>query len=322
MVSRGYVDWRPQRAGQPHYWMSLIMSPPGTLRNYSVRLMLRPRNGLAAWANAFQSQPPTTTTTAMSTTMPTRLRDESLWPVPLQHWIPDSMSRQHRERTRKGQFSPFVLSTGRSTYMTADDGMLFYLGTSSNWSFARRILSITHEHLFGRPLPAKDLLFDGCVYELDWDGSRTSAGPQAPVLPALDHAIYLINAVKFHCGQIFHLFDDGEIMPTLYEFYNDPSPGSVTEELWYVHLLLILAFGKAFTCKQSQSKKAPGDDMFIKAVALLPSEIMLWRRPLQSCEVLCCIALYLQCLDCRIAAHNYVCPARIPYTSIPQLPWS
>lgn len=215
-----------------------------------------------------------------------------------------------------------LLSTGRSTYMTADDGMLFYLGTSSNWSFARRIFSITHEHLFGRPLPAKDLLFDGCVYELDWDGSRTSAGPQAPVLPALDHAIYLINAVKFHCGQIFHLFDDGEIMPTLYEFYNDPSPGSVTEELWYVHLLLVLAFGKAFTCKQSQSKKAPGDDMFIKAVALLPSEIMLWRRPLQSCEVLCCIALYLQCLDCRIAAHNYVCPARIPHTTIPQLPWS
>lgn len=207
-----------------------------------------------------------------------------------------------------------LLSTGRSTYMTADDGMLFYLGTSSNWSFARKILSLTHEHLFGRPLPAKNLLFDGCVYELDWDGSRTSAGPRTPVLPALDHAIYLINAVQFHCGQLYHIFDSEEFMPTLYEFYNKPSPGSVTEELWYVHLLLILAFGKAFTSKKSQGKRAPGGDMFTKALSLLPSEIMLWRHPLQSCEVLCCIALYLQCLDCRIAAHNYVCPPLRPCT--------
>ncbi|KAJ4413402.1 hypothetical protein N0V82_008571 [Gnomoniopsis sp. IMI 355080] len=150
-----------------------------------------------------------------------------------------------------------LLSTGRSTYMTAEDGMQFYLGTSSNWSFTRKILSMTHEQVFGSPLPAKDLLFDGCVYELDWDGSRTSAGPESPVLPTLDHAIYLINAVKFHCGQVFHLFSDDGFMPALYDFYERSSPQSVEEELWYVHLLLILAFGKAFTSKKGQGRRAP-----------------------------------------------------------------
>lgn len=199
-----------------------------------------------------------------------------------------------------------LLSTGPSTYMTADNGMQFYLGTSSNWSFTRRILSMAHEHRFGRPLPAKDLLFDASVYELNWDGSRASAGPQTPCLPTLDHAIYLMNAVKFHCGQVFHLFDDDTFMPTLYQFYETSSPQSVAEELWYVHFLLILAFGKAFTSKKSRPRRPPDGDMFIKAISSLPSEIMLWRHPMQACEVLCCIALYLQCLDHRIVAYTYV----------------
>ncbi|KAI0425319.1 hypothetical protein F5Y09DRAFT_335067 [Xylaria sp. FL1042] len=200
------------------------------------------------------------------------------------------------------------LSTGRSAFSTAGNGFTFYLGTSSNWSFTRRILSMTHERLFHTPLPTDDLGFDCMIYELDWGGSRAaSSEPASPILPSLDHCIYLINAVKFHCCQVFHLFDEETFMESLYTFYDnhlqEPRP---SEELWYVHFLLILAFGKGFTTKKSQGKRPPGEAYFSKALHLLPNMIMLWTRPVEAAEVLSCIALYLQCIDSRIVAHNYI----------------
>ncbi|KAI0490064.1 hypothetical protein F4859DRAFT_501670 [Xylaria cf. heliscus] len=199
------------------------------------------------------------------------------------------------------------LSTGRSAFSTAGNGFPFYLGTSSNWSFTRRILSMTHERLSQAPLPTDALGFDCMIYELDWGGSRATPGPVSPVLPSLDYCIYLINAVKFHCCQVFHLFDEEAFMPSLYTFYDNPSqqPQS-SEELWYVHFLLILAFGKAFTTKKSQGKRPPGEAYFSKALHLLPNMVMLWTRPIEATEVLCCIALYFQCMDSRKVAHNYI----------------
>ncbi|KAI0975083.1 Zn(II)2Cys6 transcription factor [Xylaria arbuscula] len=200
------------------------------------------------------------------------------------------------------------LSTGRSAFSTAGNGFTFYLGTSSNWSFTRRILSMTHERLFHTPLPTDDLGFDCMIYELDWGGSRAAlSGPASPVLPSLDHCIYLINAVKFHCCQIFHLFDEETFMQSLYRFYEDPlQQPQPSEELWYVHFLLILAFGKGFTTKKPQGKSPPGEAYFSKALHLLPNMIMLWTRPVAATEILCCIALYLHCIDSRIVAHNYI----------------
>ncbi|KAI1314141.1 hypothetical protein F5Y03DRAFT_336237 [Xylaria venustula] len=200
------------------------------------------------------------------------------------------------------------LSTGRSAFSTAGNGFTFYLGTSSNWSFTRRILSMTHERLFHTPLPTDDLGFDCLIYELDWGGSRAALSqPSSPVLPSLDHCIYLINAVKFHCCQIFHLFDEEAFMESLYRFYEDPlQQPQPSEELWYVHFLLILAFGKGFTTKKSQGKHPPGEAYFSKALHLLPNIIMLWTRPVEATEILCCIALYLHCIDNRIVAHNYI----------------
>ncbi|KAF2970926.1 hypothetical protein GQX73_g2628 [Xylaria multiplex] len=200
------------------------------------------------------------------------------------------------------------LSTGRSAFSTAGNGFTFYLGTSSNWSFTRRILSMTHERLFQLPLPTDELGFDCMIYELSWGGSGSvSSEPASPVLPSLDHCIYLINAVKFHCCQIFHLFDEESFMESLYAFYDNPlQQPRPSEELWYVHFLLILAFGKVFTTKTAQGKRPPGEAYFSKALHLLPNILMLWTRPVEATEVLCCIALYLQCIDSRIVAHNYI----------------
>ncbi|EKG14254.1 hypothetical protein MPH_08544 [Macrophomina phaseolina MS6] len=198
------------------------------------------------------------------------------------------------------------LSTGPSTFMAAGDGRTFYLGTSSNWSFTRKLLSMTYEYVHQSNIPTTTLLFDGSAYDLKLDDRRSAADLDAPSLPTLDYAIYLINAVKFHCGQMFHLFDEASFMGNLYDFYADPAHNVTAMDFWYIHFLLILAFGKAFTTQSRQGKKPPGTDFFVKAVQLLPNTILLERQPLISTEILCCISLYLQCLDYRDAAHNYI----------------
>ncbi|KAF4916364.1 putative transcriptional regulatory protein [Colletotrichum viniferum] len=198
------------------------------------------------------------------------------------------------------------LSTGQSEFMTAPTGRIFYLGTSSNWSFTRRVLNITHQYINKTPLPTSALIFDAAAYTLDWDGYRIGEGPEMPALPTQDYAIYLVNAVKFHCSQMFHLFDEESFMKSLYHFYSDPNPRADPTDLWFIHFLLILAFGKAFTTKANRSRKPPGHDYFIKAVQLLPDLSVMLKQAALSAEILCSLALYMQCVDFRHASHNFI----------------
>ncbi|KAH8700208.1 Zn(II)2Cys6 transcription factor [Talaromyces proteolyticus] len=198
------------------------------------------------------------------------------------------------------------LSTAPSTFMTAANGRTFYLGTSSNWSFARRILSMTHEHVYNSPLPTESLLFEGSTYDLGWDGLRTTVDQELPIVPTLDYSIYLINAVKFHAGQLFHLFDEGTFMGGLYAFYEDPQQQMASPDLWYIHYLVIIALGKALVVHRNRTGRPPGCEFFTKALQLLPDSTHLCRDPVNATEILCCIALYLQSLDFRSAAHNFI----------------
>lgn len=217
------------------------------------------------------------------------------------------------------------LSAGPSTFMTAENGQIcmlkiyltvesqltkgVYLGTSSNWSFARKVLGMLHEHVYHSPLPTGSLLFDESAYDLDWDGSRTTVSPEIPMTPTLDFSIYLINAVKFHAGQLYHLFDEKAFMENLYAFHENPAHYMGTSSLWYIHYLLLLAFGKAFVVQRNHGPRPAGCEFFIKALQLLPDMTRLSRDPLISTEILCCIALYLQSLDFRSTAYSYVCPS-------------
>ncbi|KAE8353459.1 hypothetical protein BDV28DRAFT_157005 [Aspergillus coremiiformis] len=198
------------------------------------------------------------------------------------------------------------LSSGPSTFMAAASGRIFYLGTSSNWSFARKILSMTHDHLYNSPLPTGSLYFDGSAYDLGWDGTRNTISQDIPMAPPLDFSIYLMNAVKFHAGQLFHLFDEESFMAGLYAFYENPDHQMAHSGLWYIHYLLILAFGKAFVVQRNQGSRPAGCEFFTKALQLLPDTTYLSRDPIIATEILCCIALYLQSLDFRSAAHNYI----------------
>lgn len=185
--------------------------------------------------------------------------------------------------------------------------MTFYLGSTSNWTFTQKILSMVYERVFRNRLPDMNRNVEGLgnAYDLQWDGAPTSADPLSATVPTIDHAIYLINAVKFHCAQLFHVFDEDTFMPALYAFYENPSDRNATDKVWLVHFMVILAFGKGFTVNKN-GKDPPGVEYFIQALQMLPNMIMLWRYPVHSVEVLTCIALYLCCLDYRIVAHNFV----------------
>ncbi|KAL8830592.1 MAG: hypothetical protein Q9191_001345 [Dirinaria sp. TL-2023a] len=180
-----------------------------------------------------------------------------------------------------------------------------YLGTSSNWSFGRRILSNAHERLYGVPLPAASHLFQGPAYELGWDGRRGTAELDDAILPTADFALFLINAVKFHCGQLFHLFDEQEFMRN-FSTYHDQGHRDNCSELWHIHYLLILALGKAFIVRVGQNRRPPGANLFVQAMRLLPDTTYLCNDPIPSIEILCCAALYFQCSDMRDPAYSLV----------------
>lgn len=165
---------------------------------------------------------------------------------------------------------------------------------------------MAHERLTGQPAQLQSLLFDADQYDLGWDGHRDLLVEDTVFLPSPDHAIYLINTVKFHCGQLFHLFDEETFMRQFSDFHRSSVDPPKRKDLWYIHYLLILAFGKVFVARRTEGRKPPGADWFVQAMKLLPDVTFLHSQPIEAIEVLCCKALYLQCLDFRGAAFNTV----------------
>jgi hypothetical protein len=185
------------------------------------------------------------------------------------------------------------------------------MGTSSTWAFGRRVLGMTHERLTGTSLvPNPDeLLFDDHVYKLKWDGNKASAS-QNPFdisnLPTADFAKYLINSVKFHCGQLFFLFEEDRFMAKFATFYQDPATEACASPLWFSHYLLLLAFGKSFVVQSARSKTPPGAEHFVQAMQCMPDFSFYKGDPVESIQVLCCAALYLQCIHSRAPAYRMV----------------
>ena len=156
------------------------------------------------------------------------------------------------------------------------------------------------------PLPSDNLLFDGTCYDLGWDEHRypsSQVGSESVALPSADYARYLINAVQFHCGQLFHLLDEDKFMQC-FSLYHESAlnrPG-----LWYPHYLLILALGKACVVHTNNGRKPPGADLFILAMNFLPPTHFFFADAIHMVQILCCAALYLQCLDFRGPAYRIV----------------
>ncbi|KAG9769159.1 hypothetical protein KCU88_g6965, partial [Aureobasidium melanogenum] len=199
--------------------------------------------------------------------------------------------------------NPF--STGDFTGATDSNGRTWFLGTSSNWSFACRVLSIANHTAMQEPFAPDTLLFDGTAYMAEWDRLTLSAETSEPTLPSRDHSLYLINTVKFHLGHLFHLFDEETFMFNFHRFYQNPHGTVHGPGLWYIQYLLILAFGKAFVVHKTK-QTPPGAEFFAHAEKRLPEMTNLCRDPMNATEILCCIALYFQALDFRSSAYNFV----------------
>ena len=168
---------------------------------------------------------------------------------------------------------------------------------------------MVHEKLFGLAPPPGRLLFEGQAYDIDWEGASTAhmgVRDETVVLPTSDFALFLINTVKFRCGQLFHLFDEETFMQSFSKFHSSEHPKEPVGALWYAHYLMILALGKALVVIFTSGTKPAGSDLFVEAMRILPDVGLTTTEPLQSMEILCCAALYLQCLDKRKAAYNQV----------------
>lgn len=151
------------------------------------------------------------------------------------------------------------------------------------------------------------LAVDGDAYQLHWGHASSEEPPDISGLPPIDYAIYMLNTVKFHLGQLFRLFDEEEFLQNLYEFYDDAA-GKVQEaRLWYIQYLLILAFGEAFSTPVKTSGNAHSWSIFFtRAMSLLPDITGLWHDPVLAIEVLALVALYFHSVDMRDSAYCYV----------------
>ncbi|KAH0436011.1 zn 2cys6 transcription factor [Colletotrichum camelliae] len=191
-------------------------------------------------------------------------------------------------------------------------GAPVFMGTSSNWAFGRRVLTMTHEAVTGTPLQIDNLFFDGNVYDLKWDGSRSSSARDdfcPSNLPTQDFAIYLINSVKFRCGRLFYLFDEESFMKQFAIFHEHGANHPGLPRLWCVHYLILLAFGKAFVVQTTRSQTPPGLDLFVHAMKIMPDFTFFECDFVEKIQVLCCAALYLQCLSCRTSAYRHISQA-------------
>jgi proline utilization trans-activator len=85
-------------------------------------------------------------------------------------------------------------------------------------------------------------------------------------MPTLDYAIYLINAVTFHLGQLYHIFDESTFESRPKESYAASSEDCGDKRsIWLVQLLVFLVFVKAFLSRKPTNAKPPGARYFESA---------------------------------------------------------
>lgn len=190
---------------------------------------------------------------------------------------------------------PNPLAQQRPSYALDSYGRLRYLGHSSTWSFNRQVLYVAEQH---SAVPNFSPYCEGDAYDL---GLKTTSPADLAGLPSKEVSSYLLQTIKFRTCSIFHLFDDIEFNVQLDQFYEDPSAFEQKSRIWFVHYLVLMAIGKALVSNVQNA--AP---LFARALRLLPDVTSLCSSPITSTELLCSIALYLQCLDHRTSAHIYI----------------
>lgn len=174
------------------------------------------------------------------------------------------------------------------------------LGHSSSWSFSRRIRSFISDVVAGPGLHDTIPIPDG-IYGTPFKQSILNLS--GIDLPPLDYAEYLTNTLHFTFGPMYYLFDREVFLASLHQFYEDQHSQS---NLWQIKMLLVFAFGTSILAREAGRSGPAGAIYLGRAVEALPDPHRLRQDPIVSIEVLCMLALFMQAMDMRRAAYDYV----------------
>lgn len=180
------------------------------------------------------------------------------------------------------------------------------MGPSSTWSFTRRVIRLIESYLPERNTPPVPTGLDGGAYKLKWTRIANDELPDLGDLPARDYAIYIFNTFTFHVGQLFLVIDEESFLQNLEEFYKDAAAKVRQSRMWFAQFLFVLAFGKAFLTPFSPETNPAGCSYALRALAIIPDFADEHAEPLLEIDVLCLAALYLQSVDMRLTAYQYV----------------
>ncbi|KAM0438593.1 hypothetical protein ACHAPT_001345 [Fusarium lateritium] len=199
-----------------------------------------------------------------------------------------------------------LLVPDQPSYMSDYSGRLRYLGHSSTWSFSYQVLQMASQTagLLSSPSASMQMHVDGQIYHVIPERQIYLTPADIANLPSLELALYYLQSTKFRICPLFHLFEEADFVQNIQCFYQNPSDFARTNSLWYVHFLVIMAFGKSFVGQQATVGPA-GSNLFSRALNLLPDVTYLSRDPVKATEIFCSFALYLHCVDHRVAAHSY-----------------
>jgi hypothetical protein len=128
-------------------------------------------------------------------------------------------------------------------------------------------------------------------------------------LPSEEYAEYLTQTVHFAFGPMYHLFDKVEFSRKLHEFYQADTSSTSTLQLtglWHIQMLVIFALGTSILSRESGPSGPTGSQYFARAIEALPDCHQLSQEPVLSIEILGLISLFMQAMDMRVAAHQYV----------------
>ncbi|ETS84551.1 hypothetical protein PFICI_02576 [Pestalotiopsis fici W106-1] len=200
------------------------------------------------------------------------------------------------------------LASGLAEFVTDNNGRKCFLGPSSTWAYSQQVMQMIKRHLPDGETRKVPFNPDGSAFVIESPAIKPTGPLTMQQLPSLDFGLYLVNAVKFRLGQLYHVFDEQTFMPKLYDFYSNGGPSReplLEDRLWYVQYLTITGIGHALLFEFIEEKPA-GFVLIARALELLPDILRLYQDPLLSIEILCGLALYLQCMDHRNSAYAHI----------------
>lgn len=193
-------------------------------------------------------------------------------------------------------------------YVSESSGKLRYLGHSSGYAFTQQVLHMLHQYPPSNPSPEIILSLGGEEQRAESGRIVPHSTPDVSRLPSRGIALHYLQCLRFRTEPLFYLFDEPDFVSRLHQFYKDPKEYAQTSLVWFVHYLVLMAFGKALDhhAQRDISNDAAVSELFTRALQLLPDMTYLCDHPVEATELFCSVTLYLYSVNHRQAAAVYV----------------